>query len=83
MRILSLIFCLLLINQLSNKKVFEGELIYHHNMKMGSENYSEYRKFYDTLKIIYKNKNFIKKTNKAQYEKIFFIDSLQKDLLSI
>ena len=67
-----------MINQSSNKKVFEGELIYHHDMKMSSKTYSESRKYYDTLKITYKDKNYIKSTNKTVYEKVLFIDSLKK-----
>jgi len=47
-------------------------------MKMKSQNYSESRKFYDTLTIKYKDKNYIKLTNKKNYEKILFIDSLRK-----
>lgn len=78
MRILLLIFCSFLIYQSSAKKVFEGELIYHHDMKMNSENYSESRKHYDTLKITYKNKNYIKTKNKINFEKVLFIDSLKK-----
>lgn len=70
--------CILFLSQLPTEKVFEGQLIYHHNMKMNSENYSESRKYYDTLKIIFKNKNFIKTTNKINYEKVIFIDSLKK-----
>jgi hypothetical protein len=78
MRILLLIFCALFISKSSSEKVFEGELIYHHYMKMNSKNYSESRKYYDTLKVTYKNKNYIKLTNKKDYEKIVFIDSLKK-----
>lgn len=78
MRILILIFCTLLINQSSTKKVFEGELIYHHDMVVNSKNYSESRKYFDTLKITYKNKNYIKLTNRKAYEKTLFIDSLKK-----
>ena len=78
MRILLLIFCTLFISKSSSEKVFEGELIYHHNMKMNSENYSESRKYFDTLKVAYKDKNYIKLTNKKDYEKILFIDSLKK-----
>jgi len=78
MRILTLLFCLLLINVPSTEKVFEGELIYHHDMKMNSKNYSKSRNFYDTLTVTYKNKNYIKLTNKKEYEKILFIDSLRK-----
>jgi hypothetical protein len=78
MRILLLIFCALFISKSSSEKVFEGELIYHHDMKMNSKNYSESRKYYDTLKVTYKNKNYIKLTNKKDYEKIVFIDSLKK-----
>lgn len=77
MRILTFIICFLLINASSTKKVFEGELIYHHDMKMSSKNYSESRKFYDTLTITYKDKNYIKLTNKKNYEKVLFIDSLR------
>jgi len=47
-------------------------------MKMNSENYSESRKYFDTLKITYKDKNYIKLTNKVDYEKVLFIDSLKK-----
>jgi len=78
MRILTFIICILLINISSTEKVFEGELIYHYDMKMNSKNYSESRKFYDTLTITYKDKNYIKLTNKKNYEKILFIDSLRK-----
>lgn len=78
MRILILIFSLLFINRSTTEKEFEGELIYHHNMKMNSQNYSESRNFYDTLTISYKYKNYIKLTNKKEYEKILFIDSLKK-----
>lgn len=78
MRILTFIICILLINISSTEKVFEGELIYHHDMKMNSKNHSESRKFYDTLTITYKDKNYIKLTNKRNYEKILFIDSLKK-----
>jgi len=78
MRILLLIFCVLFISKSSTEKVFEGELIYHHDMKMNSKNYSESRNYFDTLKITYKNKNYIKLTNKKDYEKILFLDSLQK-----
>jgi len=78
MRILILIFCALFIAKSSTDKVFDGELIYHHDMKMNSKNYSESRKFYDTLTVTYKNKNYIKLTNKKNYEKILFIDSLRK-----
>ncbi|GAA4242149.1 hypothetical protein [Winogradskyella damuponensis] len=78
MRILILIFSLLFINQSTTEKEFEGELIYHHNMKMNSKNYSKSRNFYDTLTISYKDKNYIKLTNKKEYEKILFIDSLKK-----
>ncbi|WP_418602916.1 hypothetical protein [Hwangdonia sp.] len=78
MRILLFIFCSLLISKSSTEKVFEGELIYHHNMKMNSKNYSESRKYYDTLKVTYKDKNYIKLTNKKDCEKILFIDSLKK-----
>tara|TARA_R110002074_G_scaffold401789_2_gene601565 strand:- start:9 stop:749 length:741 start_codon:yes stop_codon:yes gene_type:complete len=78
MRILTFIICILLINISSTEKVFEGELIYHHDMKMNSKNYSESRKFYDTLTITYKDRNYIKLTNKKNYEKILFIDSLRK-----
>jgi len=78
MRILTFIFCIVLISFSSTDKVFEGELIYHHDMKMKSKKYSESRKFYDTLTITYKDKNYIKLTNKKNYEKILFIDSLRK-----
>ncbi|WP_282136346.1 hypothetical protein [Seonamhaeicola maritimus] len=78
MRILLLIFCALFISKSSTEKVFEGELIYHHDMKINSKNYSESRKYYDTLTVTYKNKNYIKLTNKKNYEKILFIDSLRK-----
>jgi len=78
MRILILVFCALSVFQPSTEKTFEGELIYYHNMKMNSENYSESTKYYDTLKITYKNKNYIKLTNKVNYEKALFIDSLKK-----
>ena len=78
MRILTFIICIVLINLSSNDKVFEGELIYRHDMKMNSKNYSESRVFYDTLTITYKDKNYIKLTNKKDYEKILFIDSLRK-----
>jgi hypothetical protein len=78
MRILILIFCALFIAKSSTEKVFEGELIYHHDMKINSKKYSESRKFYDTLTIRYKDKNYIKLTNKKSYEKILFIDSLRK-----
>jgi hypothetical protein len=78
MRILTFIICILLINISSTEKVFEGELIYHHDMKMNLKDYSESRKFYDTLTITYKDKNYIKLTNKKNYEKILFIDSLRK-----
>lgn len=78
MRILTFIFCIILISFSPNDKVFEGELIYHHDMKMNSKNYSESRNFYDTLTITYKNRNYIKLTNKKDYEKILFIDSLRK-----
>lgn len=67
-----------MIHQSSNEKVFEGELIYHHDIKMNSKNYSESKKYFDTLKITYKNKNYIKLKNKGDYEKIIFIDSLKK-----
>ncbi|MGW9685085.1 hypothetical protein [Flagellimonas sp. 2504JD1-5] len=78
MRILTFIFCIVLISFLSTDKVFEGELIYHHDMKMKSKKYSESRKFYDTVTITYKGKNYIKQTNKKNYKKILFIDSLRK-----
>ena len=78
MRILTSIICIVLISFSSNDKGFEGELIYHHDMKMNSKNYSESRNFYDTLAITYKDKNYIKLTNKKNYEKILFIDSLRK-----
>ena len=78
MRIIILIFCALLTSKSSTEKIFEGELIYHHDMKMNSKNYSESRKYYDTLKVTYSNKNYIKLTNKKDYEKILFIDSLKK-----
>ncbi|MGX1928874.1 hypothetical protein [Flagellimonas sp. 2504JD4-2] len=78
MRILTFIICIVLINLSPDDKTFEGELIYHHNMKMNSQIYSKSRNFYDTLTITYKDKNYIKLTNKKNYEKILFIDSLRK-----
>jgi hypothetical protein len=78
MRILTFIICIVLINLSPKDKVFEGELIYYHDMKINSQNYSETRNFYDTLTLTYKNKNYIKLTNKKNYEKILFIDSLRK-----
>src|SRR5690554_5443289 len=78
MRLLLLLFCALFISKSSTEKIFEGELIYHHNMKLNSENYSESRKYFDTLTITYKDRNYIKLTNKRDYEKILFIDSLKK-----
>ena len=78
MRILTTIAFILLINISSPEKIFEGELIYHYNMRMNEKNFSDSRKYFDTLKITYKDKNYIKLTNKKDYEKTIFIDSLKK-----
>lgn len=78
MRILTLLFCVLLMSQSSTEKVFEGELVYYHNIKMNNKTYAESRKYFDTLKVTYKDKNYIKLTNKKEFEKILFIDSLEK-----
>ena len=78
MRILTTIAFILLINISSPEKIFEGELNYHYNMRMNEKNFSDSRKYFDTLKITYKDKNYIKLTNKKDYEKTIFIDSLKK-----
>ena len=63
---------------LSGQKVFEGELTYHHHMHMNGVEISESKKHFDTLRIVIKNKNYIKTTNKINFEKELFIDSLQR-----
>lgn len=78
MKILTTIVCVLLINISATEKVFEGELIYHYNLKMNELNLSDSRKYFDTLRITYKNKNYVKLINKKDYEKTLFIDSLKK-----
>lgn len=78
MRILVFIFCVYLINVSFNDRVFEGELVYHHDIKINSKDYAQSKNFYDTLTITYKDKNYIKLTNKKDYEKILFVDSLRK-----
>ncbi len=45
---------------------------------MNEKNFSDSNKYFDTLKITYKNKNYIKLTNQKDYEKSIFIDSLKK-----
>ena len=57
---------------------FEGELIYHYKMNINSIDFSKSKKNYDTIKFIYKNKNYIKSNNKIDFEKEIFIDSLKK-----
>ena len=78
MRLLTFLICVFLISISSTQNIFEGELIYHHNMKINEMDYSESRNYFDTLSITYKNKNYIKLTNKKNYEKLLFIDSLKK-----
>ena len=78
MKQLVLICCFLLVGFAANGQVFEGKLIYHHDMRMKNNSYSDSRNYYDTLAITYKNKNYVKLTNKKSYEKIIFIDSLRK-----
>lgn len=79
MRITIILFCILFFSKSSPEKIFEGELIYHHDMKIGSQDFSDSTKYYDTLKITYGNKNYIKIKNKTEYEKVIFIDSLKKE----
>ncbi len=79
MRIAVLLCFILFISKSSSEKIFEGELIYRHNMKVGSIDFSNSEKYFDTLKIIYGNKNYIKIKNSTEYEKVIFIDSLRKE----
>ncbi|MFT5891568.1 MAG: hypothetical protein ACI9Y7_001673 [Dokdonia sp.] len=73
MKTLLFIMCLLSLSQLPPQKAFEGELIYHHTMKLNAGDYSESRNYFDTLKIVFKNKKFIKTTNKADYQKEIYV----------
>ncbi|WP_406683343.1 hypothetical protein N1F78_11680 [Seonamhaeicola sp. MEBiC1930] len=78
MRFLLIVICFFDFSQLSAQKKFEGELVYHHLMKINGKVNPNSKKYFDTLKIVYKNKSYIKTTNKANYEKEIFIDSLRK-----
>ena len=70
--------CIICLSQLPPQKAFEGELVYHHTMTLNAGDYSESRNYFDTLNIVFKNRKFIKTTNKATYQKEIFIDSLKK-----
>lgn len=78
MRFIILLFYVLFFFKSSSEKIFEGELIYQHIMKIGSKDFSNSEKYFDTLKIIYGDKSYIKIKNSVEYEKVIFIDSLRK-----
>ncbi|WP_299113689.1 hypothetical protein [uncultured Winogradskyella sp.] len=75
------VFFLFILNLTSAQKLFEGELVYKHNMKVGSFDFTKSSKFFDTLRVVYKNKNYSKTKNKVSFEKEILIDSLQKTYL--
>ncbi|WP_203257613.1 hypothetical protein [Hyunsoonleella ulvae] len=79
MRITVLLCFILFISKSSSVRIFEGELIYHHSMKVDSIDFLNSEKYFDTLKVIYGNKNYIKIKNSTEYEKVIFIDSLKKE----
>ena len=76
------LFFLFFSSQINSQILFEGKLTYHHEIKLlskGEADISKSKEAFDSLVLFYKNRNFIKSTNKKSYEKIIFIDSIRKE----
>lgn len=65
------------VNSIHAQSTFEGILMYHHKRLVNGDDLKSSKHYYDTLKVIYKDLNFIKVLNKLEPETHIFIDSLE------